>query len=341
MSNPESPILDFYPTSFRLDLNGKKFAWQAVALLPFIEEKRLLDTIVPVFDTLSNEQIRMNGVGETYIFTSSEHPMANTLLAMYNNQTEGNVPIDVVESVGLPGGLRRWTGAVLPGETLRAALTGPGSEGWSDATPRVRVLSAIYDLPPYTPHVTRLLTGATEAEPILKRRDHDHCKHGRRFGKPRGGGRGRGRGGRGGRGGGQWEIDRGRNDLRGWRQGDYRANQQPGGANHRSQPFTGQRGGQYGAPQQYGGQFGAQQTYGGQQYANQQYASRQYAYPAYKSAVRKPAVHQPAVRWCTTTTTAAVWSAICPTTGSLSWTWRERRSEQLFVAELWCVCRWE
>eukprot|EP01083_Nonionella_stella_P222136 792986_1 len=73
----------------------------------------------------------------------------------------------------------------------------------------------------------------------------------------------------------------GRNDLRGWRQGDYRANQQPGGANHRSQPFTGQRGGQYGAPQQYGGQFGAQQTYGGQQYANQQYASRQYANPQY------------------------------------------------------------
>ncbi len=42
MTNEDSPIIDFYPRDFNLDMNGKKQDWEAVVKIPFIQEDRLL-----------------------------------------------------------------------------------------------------------------------------------------------------------------------------------------------------------------------------------------------------------------------------------------------------------
>ncbi len=52
----DSAIIDFYPVDFRIDLNGKKYAWQGVALLPFVDEKRLLKCLHEVYPNLSDNE---------------------------------------------------------------------------------------------------------------------------------------------------------------------------------------------------------------------------------------------------------------------------------------------
>jgi len=45
MTDAASPIIDFYPADFELDLNGKKQDWEAIVVIPFIDQNRLLDTM--------------------------------------------------------------------------------------------------------------------------------------------------------------------------------------------------------------------------------------------------------------------------------------------------------
>lgn len=56
MSDPDSDIIDFYPEDFKIDLNGKKFAWQGVALLPFVDERRLIKALQPYYKLLTPEE---------------------------------------------------------------------------------------------------------------------------------------------------------------------------------------------------------------------------------------------------------------------------------------------
>lgn len=68
MTDDSSPIKDFYPGNFPLDMNGKKQAWEAVALIPFIDEKRLLDAINSRMPRLTAEEKSRNGFGHALVF---------------------------------------------------------------------------------------------------------------------------------------------------------------------------------------------------------------------------------------------------------------------------------
>jgi len=92
MTSPQSPILHFYPTSFTVDMNGKRNPWEGVNLLPFIDSKLLQDTLrecIPP-SALSVKERNRNRFGpvDLYVVQLSE--------------TESVVPCPLGPSLGLP-----------------------------------------------------------------------------------------------------------------------------------------------------------------------------------------------------------------------------------------------
>ncbi|GIX64628.1 XRN 5'-3' exonuclease protein, putative [Babesia caballi] len=68
MVDSGSPIADFYPTKFSEDPNGKRYKYQWIALLPFIDERKLLSLVRPIEATLPEEHQERNSVKKDLLF---------------------------------------------------------------------------------------------------------------------------------------------------------------------------------------------------------------------------------------------------------------------------------
>ncbi len=65
MTNDSSPLIEFYPLEFVIDANGKKAPWEAVVVLPFIDEVRLIEAegrFCPA-SKLTAEEVKRNKAG--------------------------------------------------------------------------------------------------------------------------------------------------------------------------------------------------------------------------------------------------------------------------------------
>jgi 5'-3' exoribonuclease 1 len=71
MTSPDSPIIDFYPRDFDLDMNGKKMEWEAVVKIPFIDETRLLNALKSKEKFLTPDEKARNSFGASLKFTYS------------------------------------------------------------------------------------------------------------------------------------------------------------------------------------------------------------------------------------------------------------------------------
>jgi 5'-3' exoribonuclease 2 len=95
MTDPNSPIVDFYPEEFPLDLNGKKFAWQGVAILPFIDEKRLLDAMATKYPELSEDEHRRNETGKETLMFSQESALFDIVNEVMYRQKQDNQKLEI------------------------------------------------------------------------------------------------------------------------------------------------------------------------------------------------------------------------------------------------------
>ena len=105
MSDEDSEIIDFYPEDFPIDLNGKKFAWQGVAILPFIDEKRLLDAMATKYPLLSAEEHARNEMGKEVLIISDRHPLYEEIATSFYSRRQGSPKLKLNPSIsdGLAG----------------------------------------------------------------------------------------------------------------------------------------------------------------------------------------------------------------------------------------------
>ncbi|KAG9011848.1 5'-3' exoribonuclease 2 [Tulasnella sp. 427] len=168
MTDENSPIIDFYPLNFEIDMNGKTQAWQGIALLPFIDEQRLLDAMKPRTAQLSKDEIRRNTWGSSSLLVSDQHPLYNFLCELYSKRKKaGAHTIDIRQSNGLAG-MVVADSAHVPGATYESPLASIGLPDISNN----RSISVLYYFPKQvTPHRSVLLPGAQPPPRRLDRSD--------------------------------------------------------------------------------------------------------------------------------------------------------------------------
>ncbi|KAF5853182.1 hypothetical protein GGP41_001734 [Bipolaris sorokiniana] len=103
MEDPNSSIVDFYPEDFPIDLNGKKFAWQGVAVLPFIDEKRLLAAMATKYPELSDDERKRNEFGKETLMFSQECSLFDDVERALYRKGQQKYRIDPAKSRALHG----------------------------------------------------------------------------------------------------------------------------------------------------------------------------------------------------------------------------------------------
>uniref|UniRef100_A0A8C5CQE2 Uncharacterized protein n=1 Tax=Gadus morhua TaxID=8049 RepID=A0A8C5CQE2_GADMO len=69
MTSDSSSIIQYYPLDFKTDLNGKQQEWEAVVLIPFIDETRLLAAMEPCNEHLTKWEKTRNRHTECIVYT--------------------------------------------------------------------------------------------------------------------------------------------------------------------------------------------------------------------------------------------------------------------------------
>lgn len=156
MTDPNSPIIDFYPTDFEVDMNGKRFAWQGIAKLPFIDEVRLLAEVKKVEHTLTEEEVRRNSEMFEMLFVALSHPLSPYIFSLddrckqltVKQRSEVKELLDSKASGGMNGYISLCSGDPCP-PIFRSPV-----EGMDDIMDN-QVICAIYRLPDTHKHITR------------------------------------------------------------------------------------------------------------------------------------------------------------------------------------------
>ncbi|KAK9740349.1 hypothetical protein RND81_03G028400 [Saponaria officinalis] len=160
MSDPDSPIIDFYPQDFDVDMNGKRYSYQGIAKLPFIDEVRLLAEIARVEHSLSDEEKRRNTTMFDMLFVGVSHPLSPYIFSLDDRckQMDDTERASVREKIDpkagstCSGGMNGYL-YLCAGDPCPPIFRSP-VDGMEDIVDN-QVICAIYKLPDYHKHISQ------------------------------------------------------------------------------------------------------------------------------------------------------------------------------------------
>ncbi|KAK3670278.1 5'-3' exoribonuclease 2 [Recurvomyces mirabilis] len=187
MTEDDSPIKEFYPVDFEVDLNGKKFAWQGVALLPFIDEKRLLDAMAEKYPMLTTDEQRRNAFGTEALIFSTRHPLYDEVATNFYSKKAGGekFKLNTRVSEGLAGRIEKEE-KYVPNSALHFPL--PSTQETYTSLDQDESATVSFFMPSVGGvHKSMLLPGIQFAEPVLDYQDvqttrEKASRSGRQFG---------------------------------------------------------------------------------------------------------------------------------------------------------------
>ncbi|XP_019051943.1 PREDICTED: 5'-3' exoribonuclease 3-like isoform X2 [Nelumbo nucifera] len=160
MISEESNIRDFYPQDFEVDTDGKRYMWQGITKLDFINEHRLVKETKKLEEELEAEEAKRNKESIAKLFLRCIADMGLQALSLYFEQQTSlkkliklRKPIDIISSGGL-------NGFICPCEEASLTISSCSMEELQENLGE-DVLCVLYECPENHPHIPRLLEGVT------------------------------------------------------------------------------------------------------------------------------------------------------------------------------------
>ncbi|XP_061373067.1 5'-3' exoribonuclease 3-like isoform X3 [Gastrolobium bilobum] len=149
MLDDHSRILDFYPLDFEVDKEGKRFSWQGICKLPWIDERRLLAETRELKKELSENEATRNSIKVDSLFVRSTSKLAVKISSL-SLQPNPSFKLDTSISDGIGGTIS------LCHEYVEEPCSGMDIH---DNIQEDRVLCVHYELPVHSNRIPGLLSG--------------------------------------------------------------------------------------------------------------------------------------------------------------------------------------
>ncbi|AES88286.2 5'-3' exoribonuclease [Medicago truncatula] len=99
MLDEQSKIFDLYSQDFEIDIEGKRFMWQGVCKLPYMDEKRLLTETRELKNELSESEAKRNSVEVDRLLVSGTTKLAEKICSLKLNKLDTSISSDGIGGI--------------------------------------------------------------------------------------------------------------------------------------------------------------------------------------------------------------------------------------------------